>query len=163
VLRPVGERSDSSLISRRVGSTSQWVVASPEHLAGRPEPTHPHDLAHHHCIVHHKEGSDDVWWFVDPASEKNEISVNVRGRFSANNAAAVHRAAVAGQGIACLSHLIVGEDVKAGRLQRLMPDFRPRRSPIYIDYPSRRSLPPRVRAVIDFLHQIAKDDPLLWP
>jgi DNA-binding transcriptional LysR family regulator len=130
----VGERPDSTLISRRVGSTNQWVVASP-----------------------------DVWWFIDPTSEKNEISVNVRGRFSANNAAAVHRAAVAGQGIACLSHLIVGEDVKAGRLQQLMPDFRPRRSPIYVDYPTRRSLPPRVRAVVDFLHQIAKDDPLLRP
>jgi DNA-binding transcriptional LysR family regulator len=57
----VGERSDSTLISRRVGSTNQWVVASPEYLAGRPLPTHPRDLAHHHCIVHHNEGSDDVW------------------------------------------------------------------------------------------------------
>lgn len=160
----VGERSDSSLISRRVGSTSQWIVASPQYLSGRSLPERPQDLVQHQCIVHHKEGGDDVWWFTQPGAKDpaEEVAVNVHGRFSANNAAAVHRAAVAGQGVACLSHLIVQDDVAAGSLVRLLEDYQPRRFPIYIDYPA-RNLPPRVKAVIDFLHQSAKDDPLFRP
>jgi len=158
----VGPRSDSSLISRRVGSTSQWLIAAPGYLAGKPQITHPRELIDHSCLVHHREGSDDVWWFADPASGE-EIDVRVSGRFSANNAAAIHSAALGGLGIACLSHLIVKDDVQTGRLRRLLPDYRPRRYPIYIDYPSRRTLPPRVKTVIDYLHDIAKDDPLFWP
>ncbi len=137
----------------------------PAYLANRAPLEHPRDLVHHQCLVHHMDGSSDVWWFIDPISSQpeNEISVTVRGRFSSDNAAAIYRAALAGQGIACLSHLIVREDVESGRLSHLLPQYRPRRYPIYIDYPSRRNLPARVRAVIDFLHQIAKDDPLFWP
>jgi len=160
----VGERSDSSLISRRVGSTSQWTVASPDYLKKVGVPAHPQDLEAHNCIVHHKEGSDDVWWFTSPnsAEPREEMAVNVHGRFSANNAAAVHKAACAGQGIACLSHLIVQDDVRSGTLVRVLQDFQPRRYPIYIDYPA-RNIPPRVKVVIDFLHQYAKDDPLFRP
>jgi DNA-binding transcriptional LysR family regulator len=160
----VGERSDSSLISRRVGSTSQWVVASPAYLKRTSVPVQPQELEVHNCIVHHKEGSDDVWWFTEAGGKdpKEEIAVNVHGRFSANNAAAVHRAALAGQGIACLSHLIVQDDVNAGTLVRLLEHYQPRRHPIYIDYPA-RNLPPRVKAVIDFLQQHAKDDTRFLP
>jgi len=158
----VGDIADSSLISRRVGATSNVLVASPEYLATRAAPTHPGELADHRCIIHQRSGNDDVWWFTDAdAGNGNEISVAVSGRFSSNNAAAVHHAALAGHGVACISILLAGDDIAAGRLVRLLPDYPCRRYPIYIDYPSRRHLPLRVRVVIDFIALLAKE--LLFP
>ncbi len=88
-----------------------------------------------------------------------EFHIAPRGRFSANNAAAAYRAALGGQGIACLPAVLVADDLAAGRLCQVLPDFRLRRHPIYITYASRRRLPHRTRAVIDFLVRSFQSDP----
>lgn len=154
----VGEIADSSLIARRVGATSNVLVASPRYLAGREPLNHPDELSAHSCIIHQRGASDDVWWFTNPdPGSRDEISVPVSGRLSSNNAAAVYRAAVAGHGVACISILLAGPDIAGGRLVRLLPDYPCRRYPIYIDYPSRRHLPLRVRVVIEFIALLAKE------
>ena len=152
----VGEVSDSALISRRIGTTTAFLVASPDYLKGRAVPKEPADLQQHDCIVYHRWGRDDVWWFAGP---EGAVSASVRGRFRANNSEAVRRAALNGQGIALLSHLLVADDIGAGRLRVLMPAFPPARFPLTVVYPSRRNLPPRVRAVIEFLSEIVQADP----
>ena len=152
----VGQVSDSALISRRIGATTAFLVAAPKYLKGRAAPEQPADLQKHDCIVYHRWGRDDVWWFASP---EGTVSVSVRGRFRANNSEAVRRAALNGQGIALLSHLLVADDISAGRLRVLMPAFPPARFPLTVVYPSRRNLPPRVRAVIEFLSEIIQADP----
>jgi DNA-binding transcriptional LysR family regulator len=154
----VGEVSDSALISRRIGATTAFLVATPDYLKGRAAPEEPADLQQHDCIVYHRWGRDDVWWFAGP---KGAVSVSVRGRFRANNSEAVRRAALNGYGIALLSHLLVADDLGAGRLRVLMPAFPPARFPLTVVYPSRRNLPSRVRAVIDFLSETVQADPAM--
>ncbi|HEX3418756.1 MAG TPA: substrate binding domain-containing protein [Stellaceae bacterium] len=145
----IGPIEDAVLIARCIGWTTAHLVAAPSYLEGHRPPAHPRDLERHDCIVYHRWGRDDVWWFGAPASDPGaEIAVNVRGWFRANNAAAVQRAAPAGHGIAMLSHLLVSEDIEKGRLRRLLPEYPSRRFPLYIAYQSRRGLPPRTRAVI---------------
>jgi DNA-binding transcriptional LysR family regulator len=107
----IGPIEDSSLISRRIGSTTAFLVAAPQYLNGRTPPTQPRDLERHACIVYHRWGRDDVWWFASP---EGNLSVSVRGRFRANNAAAVRRAVLDGRGIALLSHLLLADDIRAG-------------------------------------------------
>lgn len=153
----VGDIADSALISRRIGATSHILVASPDYLASCQAPLHPRDLADHSCIIHRQAGNNDVWWFNERRMAGGTISVAVAGRIGSNNAAAVHRAALAGHGVACVSILLASDDIAAGRLVRLLPDYPCRRYPIYIDYPSRRHLPLRVRVVIDFIALLAKE------
>lgn len=153
----VGDVADSALISRRIGTTSHVLVASPDYLASCKAPLHPRDLAGHSCIIHQRTGNEDVWWFDDRGMADGTCSVAVAGRLGSNNAAAVHRAALAGHGVACVSILLASDDIAAGRLVRLLPDYPCRRYPIYIDYPSRRHLPLRVRVVIDFIALLAKE------
>jgi len=152
----VGEVNDSALISRRIGATTAFLVAAPDYLKGRAAPKEPADLQQHDCIVYHRWGRDDVWWFAGP---EGAVSASVRGRFRANNSDAVRRAALNGHGIALLSHLLVADDISAGRLRLLMPEFPPARFPLTVVYPSRRNLPPRVRAVIEYLSEIIQADP----
>ena len=154
----VGEVSDSALISRRIGATTAFLVAAPDYLKGRAAPKEPADLQQHECIVYYRWGRDDVWWF---AGREGAVSTSVRGRFRANNSEAVRRAALNGYGIALLSHLLVADDIGAGRLRVLMPAFPPSRFPLTVVYPSRRNLPSRVRAVIDFLSEIVQADPAM--
>jgi DNA-binding transcriptional LysR family regulator len=154
----VGEVSDSALISRRIGSTAAFLVATPKYLKGRKLPEKPADLLEHDCIVYHRWGRDDFWWFT---SAEGAISVSVRGRLRANNSEAVRRAALDGQGIALLSHLLVADDIRTARLQVAMPAFPPTRFPLTVVYPSRRNLSPRVRAVIEFLSEVVQADPAM--
>lgn len=154
----IGEAADSSLISRRIGWTRYLLVACPKYLSLRGTPTHPSELTGHWCVVHQGDATDDVWWFRDGSSlSEDRISVAVRGRVWSNNASAVHRATLAGQGIAYVSVLMVSEDIAAGRLVELLPEYPCRRYPIYVDYPSQRHLPLRVRAVLDFLGLMSKE------
>jgi DNA-binding transcriptional LysR family regulator len=152
----VGKVSDSALISRRIGTTAAFLVAAPSYLKGRAAPKKPADLQKHDCIDYRRWGQDNVWWFTSP---EGAVSVSVRGRFRANDSEAVRLAALNGHGIALLSHLVVAEDIDAGRLCVLMPECPPIRFPLTVVYPSRRNLPPRVRVVIDFLNEIIQDNP----
>jgi DNA-binding transcriptional LysR family regulator len=154
----VGQVGDSALISRRIGTTTAFLVAAPEYLSGRAAPEQPADLQGHDCLIYHRWGRDDVWSFVLP---EKIVSVSVRGRFRANNSEAVRRAALNGHGIALLSHLLVADDISAGRLRVLMPAFPPARFPLTMVYPSRRNLPPRVRTVIEYLSEVVQADPAM--
>jgi len=78
-----------------------------------------------------------------------------------NNATAVYRAVLNGHGIALVSHLLALEDIQKGRLQALMPEFPPRSFALSVVYPSRRNLPPRTRAVIEFLAEVVRADPAM--
>lgn len=71
---------------------------------------------------------------------------------------AVHRAALAGSGLAVLSHILACPDMETGRLVNVMPDHPPTRLPINVVYPSLRNMPLRVR---NFLVDAVREDPLM--
>ena len=77
--------------------------------------------------------------------------MQVSGAFLANDSEAVRRAARAGHGIALLPEIQLIDDLRAGRMFRLLEDYPSQRVPVHIVYPSRRNLAPRTRVVMDFL------------
>ncbi|PDT49796.1 LysR family transcriptional regulator [Sinorhizobium fredii] len=154
----LGPVADSSLVCRRIGWTTAFLVAAPSYLQGRIAPEKPNDLRAHECICYSRAGDARTWSFSDGA---DEVAVRIAPRLIANNAVAVHRATLAGSGLAVLSHILVCPDIEAGRLVNVMPDFPPTRLPINVVYPSRRNMPLRVRAVLDFLVEAVREDPLM--
>jgi DNA-binding transcriptional LysR family regulator len=151
----LGMVGDSSLICRRIGWTTACLVAAPSYLEGRNAPRTPDEITGHDCICYSRAGDGRSWSFSDGA---DEIEIRVTPRLIANSAMGVHRAALAGGGLAVLSHILADEDVATGRLIRLLPEFPPTRLSINIVYPSRRNIPLRVRTVLDFLVDRIKDD-----
>ncbi|BAV46697.1 LysR family transcriptional regulator [Mesorhizobium loti] len=154
-LGPVG---DSSLMCRRIGWTTAFLVASPDYLEGRDKPRVPQDIRDHACICYSRGGDGRSWSF---SSGADDVVLRIEPRLVANNSMAVHRAALAGAGLAVLSHILAGPDIESGRLVRLMPDFPPTRLPINVVYPSRRNVPLRVTTVLDFLVQAVRSDILM--
>ncbi|TGR28980.1 MULTISPECIES: LysR family transcriptional regulator [unclassified Mesorhizobium] len=151
----LGPAGDSSLVCRRIGWTTAFLVASPSYLKGRDSPRTPQDIKDHACICYSRAGDGRSWSF---SSGADDVVLRIEPRLVANNSMAVHRATLGGAGLAVLSHILVGADIEAGRLVKLMPDFSPTRLPINVVYPSRRNIPLRVTTVLDFLVQAVRGD-----
>jgi DNA-binding transcriptional LysR family regulator len=64
---------------------------------------------------------------------------------------ALRNAALAGVGAVQLPIVMARDQLAAGSLVRLVPDWAPCRETIHAVFPSRRGLLPSVRALIDFL------------
>nr|WP_314092899.1 LysR substrate-binding domain-containing protein [uncultured Shinella sp.] len=154
----VGDVSDSSLICRRIGWTTAFLVAAPGYLQKRGIPSHPFDIPNHDCICYNRGGEERSWSFLNGADIEK---VKLTPRLMFNNTVAVRRAALAGGGLAVLSHILAADDIATGRLVEVMPAFRPERLPITVVYASRRNLPLRVRAVLDFLVDAVSRDELM--
>jgi DNA-binding transcriptional LysR family regulator len=149
-----GEIADASLVARRVGFLGRAVVAAPVYLERHGAPAMPEDLASHTCLIHDATAEPDLWRFIGP---EGAVTVRVSGAFIANDSEAVRRAARAGHGIALLPEIQLIDDLRAGRLFRLMEDYDSQRLPVHIVYPSRRNLAPRTRVVMDFLVQVTRE------
>ncbi|WP_028745224.1 LysR family transcriptional regulator [Rhizobium mesoamericanum] len=154
----LGPVSDCSLMCRRIGWTTAFLVAAPRYLEERSMPKTPDDISAHECVCYSRAGDGRSWSFSDGS---DEVSVRIAPRLIANNAVAVHRAVLMGSGLAVLSHILAAPDIEAGRLVNVMPDFPPARLPINVVYPSRRNMPLRVRATLDFLVEAVREDPLM--
>ena len=146
----VGALADSTLVARRLAANQRVLVASPHCLALRGTPQVPADLAQHDCLIlTGANGRQDRWTMGD--GRGGETTVQVQGRLESNFGELLRDAAVAGSGIALHSTWHVADDLKAGRLQVLLPDYPLSATGIWAVMPQRRLVPPRVRAFVDFL------------
>jgi DNA-binding transcriptional LysR family regulator len=146
----IGALGDSSLVARRLASNRRMLCASPDYLRRHGRPRTPADLAQHECVLlSGRNGRQDTWRLID--RHGHEHAVQVHGRFETTLGELVRDAVLAGQGIAMHSHWHVHEELRAGRLEVVLPDYTLPESGIYAVMPQRRLVPPRVRAFIDFL------------
>lgn len=97
------------------------------------------------------------WDFTGTDGASTTVSINASTQI--NNSLAIRSAELAGRGIARMPTFIVGEDIKSGRLQVLLPEFQALQLSVYLIYPQRQFLSPKVRAFVDFLAQRIGDSP----
>ncbi|TIX51477.1 LysR family transcriptional regulator [Alteraurantiacibacter aquimixticola] len=127
---------------------SNATYASPEYIAAHGEPKHPDELAKHTCLVSLLYGN--TWHFYGDAGD---FAITVQPRLQVNDAIILREAVRQGLGLAVLPSILVEEDLRTGRLKRLLPDFRP--PPLWLKalVPSHKLLKPNVRTLLDFLHE----------
>ena len=154
----IGAMEDSLLVARRIAANRRVLCASPDYLRRRGQPRVPQDLQDHECLLWFgSSGRQEVWRLHD--AQGKEIPVRVRGRFESNLGELLRDASVAGEGIAIHSLWHIAEDLRAGRLQVVLPDFPLATTAISAVMPQRRQVPPRVRAFVDFLVDELGDAP----
>jgi DNA-binding transcriptional LysR family regulator len=141
---------DSSMICRKLADTEMMVCASPGYLAQHGTPNHPHELSKHPVLAYTYLAGRDEWRFSGP---DGEAIVKTRARVCSNNGDTCRAIALRDGGIILQPSFMIGEDIKAGRLVRLMPEYRSVELGIYAVYPSRKQLPLKVRCLIDFLSE----------
>jgi DNA-binding transcriptional LysR family regulator len=125
------------------------VVGSPEYLRRRKRPERIDDLRHHACLrMRRSDGSLAPWSFLNG---NKTIEAFVSGPLIANDIPTMLGAAVEGLGLAQVPAPIAGGAVKAGKLVRLLEPFAPMAPGVFLYYPSRRQMPPKLRAFIDHM------------
>jgi len=139
---------DTALVASRLAVVPQVLVASPAYLAQRGYPRVVGELVEHDCMVHALKSPTNIWTFTGPAGK---TSVRVRGTIRANYGEPLRHAALLGQGISMHPTYMVKQDLSAGRLQTVLPEYMPVGVDIYAVFPSRKNLPVRVRTFLDFL------------
>jgi DNA-binding transcriptional LysR family regulator len=145
----VGHLADSSLMSRKLCSVAMMVCASPAYLEKNGAPREPGDLTKHNCLIYTYATQQTAWRFADRNGE--EYVVRVNGRFLANNGDALRALAVKGAGLVFAPDFIVEDDLQAGRLVRLLPEFATGETPVHAVYPHSKFLSAKTRTFIDFL------------
>jgi DNA-binding transcriptional LysR family regulator len=139
--------SSTTLVARKIADTRMALFASPDYLRRHGTPECLSDLEHHECIMLSAVTRNGTW-MIGP--EGKEAPVRVKGRVSLNDFDTARRAACDGLGIVLLTTLFCAADVAQGRLVELMPVHNPVSGALWLVYPSRKHMPARTRAFVDF-------------
>jgi len=157
-LRASEKLSDSSLVARRAGDLEAALYASPGYLSARGTPTQLDDLSAHRCVLFRPENGEASWTLHGP---EGVVERRVRGRIGGDDFSFVRGAALAGAGVALLPQLIAADDVAAGRLVRVLPQYVMVGAALYVVYAAARVLPAKIAAFRDFvLHSCSNASPL---
>jgi DNA-binding transcriptional LysR family regulator len=149
---------DASLVGRRIGSTARNIMAAASYIDRTGAVQHPSELAERACVIFTGTQAPHEWQFEGPGGT---VAVRVDGRFLTSSLEAVREAVLAGLGYAVLPAWFFPGEIASGEIRRVLMEWQPARIPISAVYPSRRNLAPRTRAVIDFLVDEFRLDPVI--
>ncbi|MFJ3483151.1 LysR family transcriptional regulator [Pseudomonas sp. NPDC090202] len=145
-----GVPPDSSLIARPLAANHRVLCAAPSYLQRKGVPRHPDQLADFDHIVTGQSGWSSEWR-LHRGEETVVFKVPLEAARETNDGALARQWAIDGHGIVLKSIWDVSADLVAGRLSRVMPEWQTAEAPVHALYPQSRYLPPRVRALLDFL------------
>jgi len=123
------------------------VVGSPAYFAARSRPEHTDDLRQHACLRWRRSGGALAPWSFN--RDGNAIEIAVSGPFIAHDFPTMLGAAVEGIGLAQLPEPMVAEGLRSGKLVAVLEQFAPMMPGVFLYYPSRRQIMPKLRAFID--------------
>jgi len=147
----VGAVTDPSVIAVKLGEVPRIVVASPDLLRGAPVPLQPEALA---CLP----------WLALRTFYRTEVSLThcdtgaterfgIHPRLSTDGLHALRKAAVLGLGVALGSAWVMQDDLAAGRLVHLAPQWRADPLPVFLVYAPSRFQPARLRRFIEIMRE----------
>jgi len=146
----LGALPDSRLVARKVADRRRLLCAAPSYLARRGAPQTPADLAMHACLRFTGKTNPHMWEFFDERGGLHVVPVS--GPLASDEAEALVAAGVAGAGVVYATDWLVGRELADGRLAPLLPDWRmPDEGGVYVVTPSRRGLPSKTRAFVDWV------------
>src|SRR5713101_1578794 len=125
------------------------IVGSPAYLARSDRPERPDDLRQHACVRLRRSGGALALWSLNDNGRAIEIAVS--GPLIANDFPTMLGAAVEGVGLAQVPETIAAEAVTAGKLVRVLGPFAPMAPGVFLYYPSRHQMMPKLRAFIDHM------------
>ncbi|PJZ07290.1 transcriptional regulator [Pantoea rodasii] len=138
----IGELQDSSMVARKVGSVHSTLVASPEYLKQAGTPAHPSELSQHALITSLRHTRE--WRFAQ------DLRVRILPRLRVNDIESQLETLRRGQGIGRLLSYQVLDDVRDGKLVRLLPEWEPAPLPVQLVTQRVKNMTPKVRQFWDF-------------
>ena len=151
---------DGDFIARRLARTEVVVCASPDYLERRGRPAHPSELATHEAIIPPQSGLQGSLAFFsgsrgddEPGGEHFTLKTRRHPALATTHIDTMYAAALAGLGIAGLPSYVIEDALLEHALERVLPQWRLFSVTLWAGMPTRRHLPARTRAFLDFLQQ----------
>lgn len=144
----LGEPADSALKWRKIADCPRVLVASPRYLAEHGTPQVPDDLSAHNCLLLRYPRSPEYFWTL--TTDDGPRKMMVSGRFDTDDGDVLTSWALDGHGIANRPEYEVADDLRTGRLIRLLPQTPPIPAQFGCLAPHRRLQDPKVRMFADF-------------
>ena len=133
------------------------VVGSPDYLRGRKGPERIDDLRDHACLrMRRSNGSIAPWPFIDG---NKAIEVIVSGPLIAHDQPTLLRAAIQGVGLAQVPGPLAKAPIADGRLHAFLAPFAVTTPGMFLYYPGRRQVLPKLRAFIEHIKYRGSDAP----
>jgi DNA-binding transcriptional LysR family regulator len=151
---------EGGFIARRLARSEVIACAAPEYLDERGRPQHPSELAGHEAMVPsflreltfytRSPSAADVGDIGDAAGESFTID-RLRAGLSTVHTDTLYACALAGMGITGLPSFVAGDALLENALERVLPHWHLLSTTIYAGMPTRKHVPARTRAFVDFL------------
>jgi DNA-binding transcriptional LysR family regulator len=148
----IGKPPVSSLVVRKLWDTRIVTVAAPSYLKRHKHPATPQDLVtDRHILIDYRDpetGRPFEWEFH---RGRRIVKIPTHGRIIVSDIITMHSLCLAGYGIVQVMENAVSRLLRQGKLIDLFPDWPDERFPFYAVYPSRKHLPAKTRAFLDFV------------
>jgi len=156
----MGWLRDSSLRAVKLGEFDQYIVASPEYLRSAGTPREPEDLAGMDWIAMTRLPTPLTWQLTGP--DGSVRTVQTRARIKTDSSGALRAMLLNGAGVSILHQYSVDEDIRSGRLVRVLPEWSAARGGTWAVLPPGRHLGRNAQAFIAFYREYLNvgDSPL---
>lgn len=149
-----GWLADSGSQAQRLGTFQQHLVCAPA-IAGRlPAVLDPKAVEALPWVANSALKAPLRWLFS--RGEWERVTIDAQAAVSADKTPAAHACVLAGAGVSVLPDFMVADDIAAGRLVRLLPDWGLPAGGIHAVYPAARFRPAKVRLFVDILKRLER-------
>lgn len=140
--------SDSSITVRKLAETRRILAASPAYLAKYGTPRTIEDLDHHKLLLYsHANKPNELHFTRDGKTQMTRV----KSLLESNDGQILCAAALEGLGILVQPNYIIYDDVVSGRMVPVLDEWDLPRLTINIAFQTRKHLPAKVRAFVEFL------------
>ncbi len=120
----IGELRDSSLVKVVLAKNQRFLCAAPQYLDQHGIPNTLSDLRHHHCIALRENAEDVTLWKIQAPTHKQPQAIRINPKLASNDGRVVKQWAIAGYGIMQRSEWDVAQELRDGRLVRVLPGYK---------------------------------------
>lgn len=144
----IGYLQDSSLVAKKIASSSTHIVASPDYLKKRGIPQSHESLSQHDCLLYKARGNQ-VYWELEKENKIQRIKMN--SKLICNNGITLVELAKSGLGIINTPRFFIEDELESGELVEILTDYHQPDLNLYLVYPHRRHLTAKVKAFMEFV------------
>ena len=131
------------------------IVASPAYIGRRGRPRSVADLANHNCIGYRLVRSGALYRW-DLTEDGKDVVVEAKGSVIVTDSLAAIDLALAGVGLAYVFEPLVHAELAAGRLVQILPQTAIEEPGLFLYFPRRAAMAPKLRAFIDTAQEIGR-------
>lgn len=145
---------DGEFVARRLARTEVIMCAAPEYLDRRGRPAHPSELKQHDTMMPPSAQLQRGLLFQNCVGGEDFMGSPRQVALTTSSIDTKYAAALHGFGIAGLPSFVIGDALMEGALERVLPDWRLFDYTIWAAMPTRKFVPARTRAFLDFLLEV---------